>query len=144
MRAHFLIYLCALILWAGPSMAKETFVGPVNAEVLRVIDGDTIDVRATIWIGQRIETRVRLSQIDTPELRGKCDQEKALAQKAKDTLKSYINGQKVVLKNVAYGKFAGRVLAEVETLKGDSLSDLLIKDGLARPYHGKKRTSWCH
>jgi hypothetical protein len=39
------------ILTAGTVSAGETVPGPVPAEVLRVIDGDTIEVAAFIWLG---------------------------------------------------------------------------------------------
>ena len=52
--------------------ATDGISGPVMAQVLRVIDGDTIAVRAQIWIGQSVETRVRIVGVDTPELRGRC------------------------------------------------------------------------
>ena len=35
--------------------------GPVEARVLRIIDGDTIVVRARIWPGQHIKVSVRLA-----------------------------------------------------------------------------------
>jgi hypothetical protein len=52
--------------------AEDVLNGPVNAELLRVIDGDTIEVRARIWLGLDLTTRVRLSGIDAPELDGAC------------------------------------------------------------------------
>jgi endonuclease YncB( thermonuclease family) len=66
--------------------AAEVLAGPVSARVLEVIDGDTVVVQAQVWIGQAIEFRVRLAGIDAPELRGKCDAERALAAQARDFL----------------------------------------------------------
>jgi endonuclease YncB( thermonuclease family) len=48
-----------------------------------------------------------------------------------------------VLSQIQYGKFAGRVVARVETLSGEDLSAALLTAGLARPYAGGARTPWC-
>src|SRR3954454_8376143 len=57
--------------------------GPISAELLRVIDGDTIEVRARIWLDLDLTTRVRLAGIDAPELNGGCAEERRLAGMAK-------------------------------------------------------------
>ncbi|WP_069186879.1 thermonuclease family protein [Candidatus Terasakiella magnetica] len=126
-----------------PIFANEMLKGPVHAEVLRIIDGDTIDVRAQIWIGQSLQTRVRLAKIDAPELRGRCAKEKKLAQRAHHYLAQRLENPTVILKNIQLGKYGGRILAEVETAKGENLAELLLQNGLARPYLGQKRTQWC-
>lgn len=143
MRAVFFSVLLLSALTATDAYAKETLSGPFPAEVLRVVDGDTLDVRITVWLGQYLQTRVRLSGIDTPEKRGKCAEEKQLAREAQQALEKYIETGTVVLKNVTTGKYAGRVLADVETASGQPLSELLIQNGFARPYQGKKRLGWC-
>ena len=48
-----------------------------------------------------------------------------------------------MLRNIHYGKYAGRVLARVETSDGEDLNTLLLEAGLARVYDGGKRRSWC-
>lgn len=70
------------------------------ARVLAVIDGDTLAVRARIWIGQTIETRVRLAGVDTPELRGDCDGERELAVAARNFVMARVAGGDVVLWDV--------------------------------------------
>ncbi len=52
----------------------------VPIEILRVIDGDTIEVRARIWLDQFLVTRVRLRDIDAPEFTGRCPAELARAE----------------------------------------------------------------
>ncbi|HCX68087.1 MAG TPA: nuclease, partial [Rhodobiaceae bacterium] len=44
---------CALlaIFSAFPAYAAERMAGPVEAEVVRVVDGDTLVARARIWLG---------------------------------------------------------------------------------------------
>lgn len=115
----------------------------VTAIVLSVIDGDTIKARAEIWPGQTIVTSVRLDGVDTPELRGKCEGEKALARTAKARAAELMPvGKPVTLHHVRRGKYAGRVVARV-TVGGKDVAAILIAEGLGRPYHGERRRGWC-
>ena len=130
--------------------AQDRLAGPVPAEVISVIDGDTIEVRALIWLGQVVSTRVRLAGIDAPELGGKCARERALAERARAYLLGRLGARLedgdrawVRLRDIRYGKYAGRVLARVETAAGEDLGRGLIAAGLARPYAGRARASWC-
>ncbi|MEO2038390.1 MAG: thermonuclease family protein, partial [Martelella sp.] len=64
---------CAVFLSLPPvADAVEIFAGPVSAEVVRVVDGDTIAVEARPWPGQIIETLVRVRGVDTREVRAAC------------------------------------------------------------------------
>ena len=132
---------------AGALGAGERLAGPLPAQVVSVLDGDTLEVRVHIWLGQDIRTRVRLAGIDAPELKGKCARERDLAQRARAyllaRLDSAAGAAPVQLKEVRYGKYAGRVLARVETLDGTDLGQGLVTAGLARPYDGRRRASWC-
>lgn len=109
----FFTVLAGLGIPVGVSPTSEIIRGPVSAEVLRVMDGDTIVVRARIWLGQDIETRVRLDGVDTPEMNGKCERERRMALKARDWVASLAAGGKVILRDIKYGKYAGRVVARV-------------------------------
>ncbi len=164
--------LVGLVLGGAPGRlgAGERLAGPLPAWVVSVIDGDTLEVRVHIWLGQDLNIRVRLAGIDAPGLKGKCDREKDLARRARAYLLARLDpadsgvGAKagaevragagaevgagagageIRLREVRYGKFAGRVLARVETLDGTDLGQDLIAAGLARPYDGRRRASWC-
>ncbi|MFQ5466725.1 MAG: thermonuclease family protein [Kiloniellaceae bacterium] len=125
--------------------AAERLGGPVPAQVVRVIDGDTIQVRARIWLDQEVETRVRLDGVDAPELKARCARERAMAVQARAFLDQRLAapGAPVFLSDIRYGKYAGRVLARVRDASGADLAEALIAAGLARPYAGKRRASWC-
>ncbi len=128
--------------------ARERLAGPVPATVTAVVDGDTLEVRARIWLGQEIATRVRLAGIDAPELRARCARERALALRAADFLarRLAVGGPAssgIRLHDIENGKYAGRVLARVETADGQDLARLLLAAGLAQPYDGGRRASWC-
>jgi micrococcal nuclease len=140
-RITIIAALAALSITSAPE-AREVLPGPIPAQVVSVYDGDTITVRARIWLGQEVETKVRLDGIDTPELRGKCKDEKELAKKARDFLVK-LAGSTVTLRDIRYGKYAGRVVAKVFTEGGDDLAASLIKAGHGRPYGGGKRQGWC-
>lgn len=133
---------------SGQSTARERLAGPVPATVTAVVDGDTLEVRARVWLGQEIATRVRLGGIDAPELRSRCAQERALALRAADFLETRLAAggaalSGIRLHDIENGKYAGRVLARVETADGQDLARLLLAAGLAQPYHGGRRTAWC-
>jgi endonuclease YncB( thermonuclease family) len=134
----------------GAIGAADRLAGPLPAQVVSVLDGDTLEVRVHIWLGQDLNTRVRLAGIDAPELKGKCDRERILARRARayllarlDPVDAGVGAAMVRLHEVRYGKFAGRVLARVETWDGTDLGQALLAAGLARPYDGRRRASWC-
>tara|TARA_R110000765_G_scaffold74285_1_gene145570 strand:- start:496 stop:912 length:417 start_codon:yes stop_codon:yes gene_type:complete len=113
------------------------------SEVISVYDGDTF--RATIKnypaiIGENIA--IRVNGIDTPEIRGKCPSEKALAIKARDMARLMLRNAKVIeLHNISRGKYF-RIVADV-FIDGVNLGDILLDAKLARRYSGKKKNGWC-
>lgn len=138
------VFALALIVapaWLAP--ARENLPGPVRAEVIRVHDGDTLVVRARIWLGQVVSTKVRLAGVDAPELRGRCARERRMARAARGFVMRKLAGGGVTLRDIRFGKYAGRVLARVITAEGEDLGRSLIAAGLARPYRGRRRGRWC-
>ena len=126
-----------------PIPPDELVAGPVPAAVLEVIDGDTIMVRARIWLGQDVETRVRLSGVDAPEIKSRCAEERNLALMARDFVRNKVALARISLRDIRYDKYGRRVLARVITADGDDLAESLIRHGLARPYGGGSRAGWC-
>ena len=120
-----------------------------NWQVLRVLDGDTLEINNE-FLPQELKLFVRIKGIDTPEksFRAKCLKEKKLAQKATDFTAKLINEaiankQKIEFSEIKWDKYGGRIVAKV--MIGDKIiGDELIKNGLARPYYGKKKSSWCN
>ena len=121
--------------------AGERLEGPVAAVVERVVDGDTLAVRAKIWIGQEIVVLVRLRGIDAQELRGACPDEIAQANSAAAALASYVAGP-VTLRRIEGDKYFGRVVADVAVPAGD-LAAILLQAGRVRPYQSGTRAPWC-
>lgn len=122
---------------------REVLPGPVPAELVRVVDGDTVLVSARIWLGQRVTVSVRLAGIDAPEMRGRCASERARARQARDFLARRLAAGRIALADIQYGKFAGRVVARLLDGDGADLGAALLAAGLARPYAGRRRGSWC-
>jgi micrococcal nuclease len=131
------------VLFAAPLPAAERLPGPFTAEVLRAVDGDTLEVKVSVWLGLQVNTLVRIRGIDTPEKRGRCPREIELAQKATELLRIETT-PRVVLRNVEGDKYFGRVDADVTTSPdGLDLGEAMLRSGLARPYAGEKRGDWC-
>jgi len=127
---------------APQRLAEEALAGPVSAFVERVVDGDTVDVRARIWLGQSLSIRVRIDGVDTPEMRSDCADERRLALAARDFLARRLLNREITLLRVVYDKFGGRVRADISDANGD-IAKALLDAGLASPYHGERREPWC-
>jgi endonuclease YncB( thermonuclease family) len=143
-------FCCALTaaLWAAACMPAAIagtlpLPGPYAADVERVVDGDTLGVRVTIWLGQELNVLVRIRGIDAPEMRGRCNSEKERARDAAAALQGLVSGGTVVLTGIEGDKFFGRVVADVATSAGVDIATALIAGGHARAYDGGARGSWC-
>jgi len=128
----------AALLLPASALAQNT--------ILRVIDGDTYVVAAP-WLPPVLGTTisVRVLGIDTPEhgATAHCPKEAALAAKASAYAATAIAKATVVAVQLAHwDKYGGRVDGTV-TVDGQSLGDLLVAAGLAHPYDGGTKTSWC-
>jgi len=130
------------VLLASTANATERLPGPIPATVVRTIDGDTLLVRARIWLGHEVMTRVRLLGVDAPELHGKCAEESAQARRAHTFVTRMIARSEVTLTDLRFDKYGGRVLARV-AVRGRDISQALLAEGLARSYQGRKRANWC-
>ena len=144
---RFLPGLFLLILWT-PAWAgdpvDDPIPGPIPGHVIHVVDGDTIRVRARIWLGQEVETNVRLAGVDTAEVHAHCDYERQMASRATDFVTRILgDGEGVTLMDVTYDKYGRRVVARLLTPTGQDISTLLLKTGLAHPYDGGHKQSWC-
>jgi len=145
MAATGLAALLVVLAAAGEAaeLAREVLAGPMTVEVIRIIDGDTIVVRAHPWLGVFVETHVRLEGIDAPELHGRCDYEKDLAEQAKTRLAALLGAGEARISDIRNDKYGGRVRARVFDPAGVDVGAELVAAGLARPYHGERRQPWC-
>ena len=119
-----------------------------NAKVLRIVDGDTLDVDIDLGFGVWIHReRVRLEGIDTPESRTRDLEEKKFGLISKEYLKGFLPiGKMVKLICKSYdskGKF-GRILGDFEIYDGrkdctTSLVRTMIDDGYGVAYEGQSK-----
>ena len=114
--------------------------------VVHVIDGDTVAVDASADMPPELaDLKVRLRGVDTPETwRPKCEAERVAGEAATAFTERAVTGARAVLvRDPAWGKWGGRVIAEL-VLDGRALSAALIEAGHGRAYDGGRRQSWCH
>ena len=111
-----------------------------NAEVVKVVDGDTfkinIDLGFEVHIGPK---SVRLYGVNTPESRTTNLEEKKMGLAAKEFTDQWIKKanntvkiETILDKNEKYG----RILARVWNEDGQCLNTEIVKAGLAREYFG--------
>ncbi len=82
--AVFLILLASL---NGARARPAEYPGPYVAEVIRVLDADTLRMQVKVWPTAAVMVSVRLRGVDTPEgsYRARCDVERDLAPVSPDT-----------------------------------------------------------
>ena len=116
-----------------------------SAVVRYIIDGDTFV--GDVFVKDRTSVnsvKIRLRNVDTPEIHGECDSEIRRAKSAKQRLAELIPiGSTVEIKNVKNDKYAGRIDANVFDSNGRDVGAVLVKEKFGRPYSGGKRLSWC-
>jgi len=121
-------------------MSNQLNVYLYNAEVVKVVDGDTfkinIDLGFEVHLGPK---SVRLYGVNTPESRTKNLEEKKMGLAAKEFTDQWIKKannkvkiETILDKNEKYG----RILARVWNDAGECLNTEIVKAGLAREYFG--------
>ena len=112
-------------------------------KVLKIVDGDTIDVDIDLGFNISYYQRVRLAGIDTPESRTTDKKEKELGLEVKDRLKKAIDAAtKIVIKtekpdsSEKYGRILGWVFLDDNKV---SINQTLIDEGYAWGYMGETK-----
>ena len=120
-----------------------------KATVIKVIDGDTVDVDIDLGFGIVLkDERVRIMGIDTPESRTRDKVEKVFGLAAKERLKELLDDKPILKTQInkdgedMKGKF-GRILGDfiVERYEGEEelVTDVMMDEGHAVPYHGQSK-----
>ncbi len=123
-----------------------------KCKVLRVIDGDTIDIDIDLGFGMWMhKERVRIMGIDTPESRTRDKEEKKFGLLSKAYVKGFMPvGSEQVLKTEIdrsgedkKGKF-GRILGDFfvydkKTKSPKRLTEIMIREGYAVVYAGQNK-----
>ena len=114
-----------------------------------VTDGDTMELTAFAWPDEeKRRVRVRVRDIDSPEIRTSCSAEKVLGNAAKKFVQDLVKQTEGKAKLTVIGCNPpedggfGRCLAHVY-VGGVSISKALLDRGLARPTKdGSDKTPW--
>jgi endonuclease YncB( thermonuclease family) len=144
MKKLFLLLLVVPML--AMAQPKQKTGVTYDAEITRVIDGDTVAFRAPFLPDPlKKELSIRVFGVDTPEKghRAQCPSEAQRGEAASAFTKNAIaqaTQRQIVLMD--WDKYGGRVLGDV-ILNGQSLRQMLIANGHAREYYGEAKTSWC-
>lgn len=135
-------YILPLIFFTFPAIADD-FLQMREYRGNLCYDGDTCYVLAPSLPESLQKMSIRILGIDTPEIRGDCDQEKELALEGREVANNlFRNAEKIEFRGYKWDKYGGRVLTEVY-LDDQNYAELLMMAGLARPYYGGTKTSWC-
>ena len=122
-------------------MGKKLDVREYEAQLIKVLDGDTIDCFIDLGFDLKIKKRIRYMGIDTWESRTRDLEEKKKGLAAKARNKELLEAGTFKIVSHGTGKF-GRVLGEVfvETENGlESVNQILINEGHAYEYDGGKK-----
>tara|TARA_Y100001951_G_scaffold103645_1_gene112960 strand:- start:1797 stop:2210 length:414 start_codon:yes stop_codon:yes gene_type:complete len=118
-----------------------------RCKILRVVDGDTVDVDIDLGFGMWMhKERIRLYGIDTPESRTRDLEEKKYGLMAKEAVKNFLligSIQTLVTIKDKTGKF-GRILGKFliydkKTDREMTLNEWLIREHHAVEYHGQSK-----
>jgi len=116
-----------------------------NAEVKKVVDGDTFDIIIDLGFDTLRKGRVRLYGVNAPESRTKDLAEKQKGLAAKEFTDQWLTRtnhkvkiETILNKNEKYG----RVLAKVWDESGNCLNTDIVTAGLAREYYGVGDKTW--
>jgi micrococcal nuclease len=113
-----------------------------DVHVVKVVDGDTVDVDIDLGFGICLkDERVRIMGIDTPESRTSDKVEKVFGLAAKDRLYSLLEKDAKLITTEdksgedMKGKF-GRILGDFRAADGRLVTEIMIEEGHCVPYQG--------
>ena len=114
------LWAAALVSMAMPAMGSDSFVG----EVVGVADGDTV----TVLMDNKIQHKIRLAEIDTPE------KAQPYGQTAKRALSDYVYRQRVKVEVETTDRY-GRIVGWLIRLKDNlNVNQQMVRDGHAWVY----------
>lgn len=106
-----------------------------KAKLLRIVDGDTVDLAVDAGFDIWFNARFRLYGINAAEIRTKNLEEKARGLAAKDWLADKLKDKEIVIqtykedKQEKYGRYLAKIFVD-----GVNLNDLMVQEGFAKVY----------
>ena len=114
-----------------------------RAELIRVVDGDTVDLRVDMGFRLTTVQRFRLLGYDAPEMHGATREMGERAQAALAGLLGYWGEAAEIEIATEKGDSFGRWLCRITITGGIDVAQYLIDLGYGRPWDGKgKRPAW--
>jgi len=120
-----------------------------NAELIRVIDGDTIDVEIDFGFSLKQTMRLRLADIDAEELRSPNPEQRILALAAKRYLQEMLEDRPLIVQTIktksgkereTFGRYVARVYFEEWVEQGVVsriyVNNELVSNGFAKQWEG--------
>ena len=107
-----------------------------GATLLKVIDGDTIELMIDLGFNIHHKIRVRLYGVNTPESRTKDLAEKEMGLKAKHYTEDWLTNHKWVFVNTIFSS------DDIEDPSTACLNKDIIQSGYAREYFGVGDKTW--
>ena len=144
-----MIIFLILFLLASPAHAQDQMY---VYKALKIIDGDTIaiNIQKESPLIQKLGLNVRIKGIDAPERgsKAKCEKERIKAEEAQkfvNELVGVIGEKELLLSEIKWDKYGGRLVAVVK-VGGVDIAKALLHRELAVPYSDKgkgPKHNWC-
>jgi len=137
-----MIRMLTMLVLTITTLIADVIVMPVDKESVIITDGDTIKVNLNIDNCPDVLCKgllVRISGIDTPEIHGKTNKEKKLAEMAKLELALFIADGEYSVVDCGRDKFF-RINCKIINSENISYSEYIIEKRLAVPYNGEAKT----
>jgi|TARA_R110000787_G_scaffold17328_6_gene54423 micrococcal nuclease len=115
-------------------LLKRNYV--YTALILSVYDGDTFTAEVDLGFDVKMKMKLRLAEIDTPELRGE-EREQGLL--VRDYVRDLVLGKIITLESILdktgkYGRYLAKIYVEQEDGTQLYLNDHLVLEGKAEVY----------
>lgn len=116
-----------------------------SAQLLRVIDGDTVVISIDLGFDITIRQTVRLMGINAPEIHSSDPTEKMMGIRARDRLSALLaHGTEGLIVRTAkgndkYGRYLANIFVPVLKYGAESVSDTLLAEKLVFVYDGKTK-----
>ncbi|RDK96877.1 endonuclease YncB(thermonuclease family) [Enterobacillus tribolii] len=105
----------------------------VSGKVVKVLDGDTVDVLSKDSMNKMVKTRVRLAGIDAPE------KKQPFGQRSRQQLSRLVGGKQVIVvgkQRDRYGRLLGTIM-----LDGRDINACQVRTGMAWAYRYKGKAA---
>ncbi len=117
--------------------------GPYSAEVIEVVNAETVKIKVEIWPGQSQVTDLHLDGVTTPGKNGSPECEIALSRQAATFTKDWLaHSDTIEVSEIKNAALSGNVVGRI-SVKSAYLGDALIAADLGAVNYGGPNAAWC-